>query len=109
MPPEVISAAFFINSPVSNATLHFQSLNLQYQDVICDKDVFSADVTVIEDSSLTANVYDIPDVRWVYRRDPEIRKTERGSAIFFRQNCEAYALIQSFSRHPQGFVDCSPL
>jgi hypothetical protein len=107
--PEVTSVAYFINSPNSNKTLQFQSLNLHYQNVISDKEAFSADVTVIENSSSAADVYDVPDVRWVYQRDPEIRKTERRSVIFFRQNCEPHALIQSFSRYLGSLVDYSPL
>jgi hypothetical protein len=88
-------------------TFHFQSLNWHCQDVISDKNVFSAGVTEMENSPLTADLYDVSDFKWVYQRGPEIKESETGSATFCRQNSEVHVLIQTFSRHPGGFVDYS--
>jgi hypothetical protein len=109
MPPEVISTAHFIKSPISNTNTTLSVLQLALPDVISDKDVLSADVTVMENSPLTADVCDVPVFKCVYRRGPEIKKIETGSATFFKQNSEVHALIQTFSRYPGGFVDCSAL
>lgn len=64
-------------------------LNLHFRDLICERDILSADVIMTaENWSLTVDIYKIAGFKCEHQRHSEGRRTAVGSALFTKLDLE---------------------